>query len=195
MDLDGHALNPIARDGIALSRMDQSIPRHLPSTAGNPDAMLWRRASASTCWCRRARRARTRCAPCPTTRATVADRPAGARRRRGEPLPMSLPATLPPAPLADDPRRGDHRPAQLTFSRHPPEVDGRRALAGVPTSWSTARSSTRSRRSARAPRRRGGMDDRQRRPGRSRLPHPHQHIPGDQDQWRAAAPSRSGWTP
>src|SRR5258706_9422403 len=40
MELVGHALNPIARDGIPLSRMGLSIPRHLEGTAGNPTAML-----------------------------------------------------------------------------------------------------------------------------------------------------------
>jgi hypothetical protein len=41
VELAGHTLNPIARDGIALSRMGLSIPRHLEGTAGNPNAVLF----------------------------------------------------------------------------------------------------------------------------------------------------------
>jgi FtsP/CotA-like multicopper oxidase with cupredoxin domain len=40
MDLEGHTLNPIARDGIPLSRMGLTVPRKPDQPTDYPNAML-----------------------------------------------------------------------------------------------------------------------------------------------------------
>src|SRR4051812_8462439 len=40
MDLEGHTLNPIARDGIPLSRMGPTVPRKPDQPTDYPNAML-----------------------------------------------------------------------------------------------------------------------------------------------------------
>src|SRR5262249_41471445 len=101
VELAGHTLNPIARDGIALSRMGLSVPRDLEGTAGNPNAVLFApgqrvdllvKAGAPGAYALRA---------IPYNQGYQS--PTGPLARvvvEGDPLPMSLPASLPPLPEA-----------------------------------------------------------------------------------------------
>jgi FtsP/CotA-like multicopper oxidase with cupredoxin domain len=124
MALDGHELHQIARDGIALSQMDQQVIRPGADPAADPGAILLAPAQRVDVLVQ---------AGDPGTYALQAlpyfqgyDAPTGPLATvvvEGEPLPMNLPATLPPGPLdsiGDEELTGSR---QLTFSRHAPEVD------------------------------------------------------------------------
>jgi FtsP/CotA-like multicopper oxidase with cupredoxin domain len=124
MALDGHDLHQIARDGIALSHMDQQVIRPGADPAADPGAILLAPAQRVDVLVQ---------AGAPGTYALRAlpyfqgyDAPTGPLATvvvEGEPLPMNLPATLPPGPLdsiGDEELTGSR---QLTFSRHAPEVD------------------------------------------------------------------------
>jgi FtsP/CotA-like multicopper oxidase with cupredoxin domain len=124
MALDGHELHQIARDGIALSQMDQQVIRPGADPAADPGAILLAPAQRVDVLVQ---------AGAPGTYALQAlpyfqgyDAPTGPLATvvvEGEPLPMNLPATLPPGPLdsiGDEELTGSR---QLTFSRHAPEVD------------------------------------------------------------------------
>jgi FtsP/CotA-like multicopper oxidase with cupredoxin domain len=124
MALDGHELHQIARDGIALSQMDQQVIRPGADPAADPGAILLAPAQRVDVLVQ---------AGAPGTYALRAlpyfqgyDAPTGPLATvvvEGEPLPMNLPATLPPGPLdsiGDEELTGSR---QLTFSRHAPEVD------------------------------------------------------------------------
>jgi FtsP/CotA-like multicopper oxidase with cupredoxin domain len=123
VELAGHTLNPIARDGIALSRMGLSIPRHLEGTAGNPNAVLFAPGQRVDLLVK---------AGAPGTYALQAipynqgyQSPTGPLARvivEGDPLPMNLPAKLPPLPeklIGDEELTGRRT---LTFSASLPEA-------------------------------------------------------------------------
>jgi FtsP/CotA-like multicopper oxidase with cupredoxin domain len=124
MALDGHELHQIARDGIALSHMDQQVVRPGADPAADPEAILLAPAQRVDVLVQ---------AGAPGAYALRAlpyfqgyDAPTGPLATvivEGEPLPMKLPAALPPGPLdsiGDEELTGSR---QLTFSRHAPEVD------------------------------------------------------------------------
>ena len=179
--LQDHTLHPIARDGIALARMDQPKPAPEPMSADDPTAVLIAPGQRIDVLVQ---------AGAPGTyelRALPYDQgyPAPPGRSRtlvvaGEPLPMKLPASLPPAPLAAI------RDEEITGRRGSPSPrgagGGRRALAGVQIPG------------RRAELRHDRVDQRVRlgaveewtivnaSPRRSHLPHPHQSVPADQGQ-------------
>ena len=122
--LDGHELHQIARDGITLSHLGQDVVRPGADPAAAPEAILLAPAQRADVLVQ---------AGAPGTYALQAlpyfqgyDAPTGPLATvivAGEPLPMTLPATLPPGPLdaiGDEELTGSR---ELTFSRHAREVD------------------------------------------------------------------------
>jgi FtsP/CotA-like multicopper oxidase with cupredoxin domain len=124
MELEAHAFHPIARDGLPLSRLDLTIPLKPESASGNPNAMLMApgqridvlvQAGAPGAY---------------SLRAVPYDQgyrsPAGPIARivvEGDPLPMKLPARLPPAPqktIGDEEITGTR---VLKFTATHPEVE------------------------------------------------------------------------
>jgi FtsP/CotA-like multicopper oxidase with cupredoxin domain len=127
LDLEGHALLPIARDGIELPRIDRAAnrpgdPRGIDPA--HPDAVLFAPGQRVDVLVRAGdpgeyllhALAYDQGYPAPTgvvARVVV----------EGEPLPMALPAALPPvpfAPIEDDELTGAR---ELRLSRHVPESD------------------------------------------------------------------------
>ena len=162
MDLEGHTLNPIARDGIPLSRMGLTVPRKPDQPTDYPNAMLMAPGQRIDVLVQAGEPGTYAFRAVPYDQGYAA--PTGPIARlvvEGDPLPMNLPAKL-PAPLekliGDEEITGTR---VLTFWRARIErADGVLADFQVHGRWQDLRS--RSGRSARSPRRRGGMDDHQR---------------------------------
>ena len=192
MDLEGHTLNPIARDGIPLSRMGLTVPRKPDQPTDYPNAMLMAPGQRIDVLVQAGKPGTYAFRAVPYDQGYAA--PTGPIARlviEGDPLPMNLPAKLPAPPeklIGDEEITGTR---VLTFSEM--RINGTDGMADLQVHgrWQDLRS--RSGRSTRSPRRRGGMDDRQRpaeRSGRSRLPHPRQRYVADQDQRRCAGGAR-----
>jgi FtsP/CotA-like multicopper oxidase with cupredoxin domain len=124
MALEGHTLYPIARDGIALARMDQAGARTVVPGSDNPAALLFAPGQRVDVLVQAGAPGTYQLRALPYDQGYPA--PTGPLARivvAGEPLPMSLPAALPPAPLPtirDDELTGSR---ELLFSRIAPEVD------------------------------------------------------------------------
>jgi FtsP/CotA-like multicopper oxidase with cupredoxin domain len=122
--LDGHALHPIARDGIALPRMDQPGICPCVAAADDPGAVLLAPGQRVDVLVQAGEPGTYTLRALPFDQGYPA--PAGPVAHvvvAGEPLPMALPAVLPTAPLRtirDEELTGAR---QLTFSRIAPEVD------------------------------------------------------------------------
>jgi FtsP/CotA-like multicopper oxidase with cupredoxin domain len=122
--LEGHTLYPIARDGIALSRMDQAGARTVVPASPNPAAILFGPGQRVDVLVQAGAPGTYQLQALPYFQGYPA--PTGPLARivvAGEPLPMSLPTALPPAPLPtirDDELTGSR---ELLFSRIAPEVD------------------------------------------------------------------------
>jgi FtsP/CotA-like multicopper oxidase with cupredoxin domain len=122
--LEGHTLHPIARDGIALSRMDQAGARTVVPNTANPAALLFAPGQRVDVLVQAGAPGTYLLSALPYAQAYPA--PTGPVARivvAGEPLPMSLPTTLPPAPLPtirDEELTGSR---EVLFSRIDPETD------------------------------------------------------------------------
>ena len=124
MELAGHAMNPIARDGVPLSRMGLSVPRHLEGTAGNLDAMLIAPGQRLDVLVKAGKPGTYLLRAVPYNQGYAA--PTGPIARlvvEGEPLPMNLPSRLPPLPepLITDAEITGRRTLTLTAAH--PEVE------------------------------------------------------------------------
>ena len=101
IELTGHALNPIARDGVPLSRIGLSIPRHLEGSTGNPNAMLMAPGQRTDVLVQAGKPGTYSLRAVPYDQGYAS--PTGPIARlvvEGDPLPMNLPAKLPPLPEA-----------------------------------------------------------------------------------------------
>jgi FtsP/CotA-like multicopper oxidase with cupredoxin domain len=124
--LDGHALLPIARDGIALSEIGRSVAITQPAgdDEGDPEAILFTPGQRVDVLVQAGEPGEYLLQALPYFQGY--DAPTGPLARvivEGEPLPMALPSSLSPAPLEtiqDGELTGTR---ELTFSRHAPEVD------------------------------------------------------------------------
>ena len=186
LDLEGHAFNPIARDGIPLARMGLSVPRKPEQPTDYPNAMLMapgqrhdvlvQAGEPGTYLLRAVPYDQGYAAPTgPIARLVVA----------GDPLPMNLPARL-PAPL--EKLIGDEEITGTRVIKFCERASkGRRSFGGLSGSRSMARRSIppgsinafawalwRNGRSSTTTTR------------RSRVPHPRQRHAADQGQWRSA---------
>ena len=164
LDLEGHTLNPIARDGIPLARMGLTVPRKPDQPTDYPNAMLMAPGQRIDVLVQAGKPGTYALRAVPYDQGYAS--PTGPIARlviEGDPLPMNLPAKLPAPPeklIGDEEITGTR---VLTFSAT--RIDG-------PTEfWRTFRFTdrrqdlrSRSGRSTRSPRRRGGMDDHQRQP-------------------------------
>jgi FtsP/CotA-like multicopper oxidase with cupredoxin domain len=125
LSLEGHTLLPIARDGISLPAIGSSLEIRQParSDAGDPEAILFAPAhrvdvlvqagGPGTYLLQALPRFESYAAPIGPIAHVIVE---------GEPLPMQLPTSLPPAPLAtirDEELTGTR---ELTFSRLAPEA-------------------------------------------------------------------------
>ncbi len=126
LSLAEHTLLPIARDGIALPDIGQSRSVTQPGGNGEPDpaAILFAPAQRVDVLVQAGEPGQYLLEALPYFQGY--DAPTGPLAWvvvEGEPLPMDLPASLPPAPLEtirDEEITGSR---ELTFSRHAPEVD------------------------------------------------------------------------
>jgi FtsP/CotA-like multicopper oxidase with cupredoxin domain len=124
--LERHTLLPIARDGIALSDIGRSaaITQPAGNGEGDPEAILFAPAQRVDVLIQAGEPGEYLLQALPYFQGY--DAPTGPLARvivEGEPLPMALPSSLPPAPLqtiGDDELTGTR---ELAFSRHAPEVD------------------------------------------------------------------------
>lgn len=122
--LDGHELHQIARDGIALARMDQPVVRPGAEPDADPAAVLLAPAQRVDVLVQAGDAGSYALQALPYFQGY--DAPTGPLATvivEGEPMAMALPAALPSPPLAsigDDELTGSR---ELTFSRHAPEVD------------------------------------------------------------------------
>ena len=119
MELEGHALNAIARDGVPLSRMGLSIPRHLEGTAGNSNAMLIAPGQRIDVLVQAGKPGTYALRGIPFDQGYTANTGPIARLVvEGDPLPMRLPTRLPPLPepLITDEELTGRRTLTLTAS-------------------------------------------------------------------------------
>lgn len=122
--LDGHILHPVARDGIALSKMDQVAPWPVRGATANPEAILIAPAQRVDVLVQAGEPGTYALRALPYDQGYPA--PTGLLAKvvvSGNPLPMSLPTALPAAPLAtirDEELTGTR---QISFDRIAPEVD------------------------------------------------------------------------
>ena len=160
MDLEGHTLSPIARDGIPLRRMDLGIPRKPDQPSDYPNAMLMAPGQRIDVLVQAGKPGTYAFRAVPYDQGYAAPTgPIAWLVVEGDPMTMNLPAELPP------PREKIIRDEEITgtrvlkFSTMEPG-DGGMAEVQVPDRWQDLRS--RPGGSARSPRRRRGMDGRQR---------------------------------
>ena len=164
MELEGHTLNPIARDGIPLARMGLTRP----AQARSAHRLSERHADGARTADRRAgaggrARAPTRFRAVPYYQGY--DAPTGPIARlvvEGDPLPMTLPAKLPPLPGRSS--SATTRSPEAACLRFSAIASGGRAVGVLAEFRFTIDGKTfdPTGRSARSPGRRGGMDDHQR---------------------------------
>jgi FtsP/CotA-like multicopper oxidase with cupredoxin domain len=126
LSLEGHALLPIARDGISLPEIGHSRAVFQPagSDKGDPKAILFAPAQRVDVLVQAGEPGTYLMQALPYFQGY--DAPTGPIARvivEGEPMPMELPASLPAAPLesiTDEELTGTR---ELTFSRLAPEID------------------------------------------------------------------------
>ena len=126
MALEGHTLLPIARDGVALPAIgdNRAVTQPAGNGTGDPQALLFAPAQRVDVLVQAGEPGTYLLQALPYFQGY--DAPTGPIAKvivEGEPLPMSLPTSLPPAPLVtirDDELTGTR---ELTLSRHAPEVD------------------------------------------------------------------------
>ena len=195
MELEGHTLNPIARDGIPLARMGLSVPRKPDQPTDYPNAMLMAPGQRIDVLVQAGKPGSYAFRAVPYDQGYAS--PTGPIARlvvEGDPLPMNLPPNFHRRRRSSSATRRSPEPAcshshkRMSTSRteefwrtfrfmidgktfDPDRVDQRVRLGAV-EEWTIV-----------------NEDDR-----RSRLPHPHQRYVADQDQRRSGWPSRSGWT-
>src|ERR1700730_13142626 len=124
MELEGHKLHPIARDGIPLSRMDLAPPPDPEPAAAHPNAMLMAPGQRLDVLVQAGQQGTYAFRAVPYNQGYSA--PTGPIARivvEGEPRPMKLPGKLPPAP--EKPVRDEEITGTrvLKFSATHPEVE------------------------------------------------------------------------
>jgi FtsP/CotA-like multicopper oxidase with cupredoxin domain len=124
MELEGHKLHPIARDGIPLSRMDLAPPLDPDSAAAHPNAMLMAPGQRVDVLVQAGQPGTYAFRAVPYNQGYSS--PTGPLARivvEGEPRPMKLPEKLPPVPektIRDEEITGTR---VLKFSATHPEVE------------------------------------------------------------------------
>ena len=125
LDLEGHALNPIARDGIPLGRMGLTVPRKPEQPTDYPNAMLMAPGQRTDVLVQAGKPGTYAFRAVPYDQGYAA--PTGPIARlviEGDPLPMNLPTRLPPLPekvIGDDEITGTR---VLTFSQARVDIEG-----------------------------------------------------------------------
>jgi FtsP/CotA-like multicopper oxidase with cupredoxin domain len=112
MDLEGHTLNPIARDGIPLSRMGLTVPRKPDQPTDYPNAMLMAPGQRIDVLVQAGKPGTYALRAVPYDQGYAS--PTGPIARvvvEGDPLPMDLPSKLPP------PREEIIRDEEITGTR------------------------------------------------------------------------------
>jgi FtsP/CotA-like multicopper oxidase with cupredoxin domain len=106
MELEGHTLNPIARDGIPLARMGSTVPRKPDQPSDYPNAMLMAPGQRIYVLVQAGEPGTYAFRAVPYNQGYAS--PTGPIARvlvEGDPLPMTLPTELPPSPekiIGDD---------------------------------------------------------------------------------------------
>ena len=124
MDLEGHTLNPIARDGIPLARMGLTVPRKPDQPTDYPNAMLMAPGQRIDVLVQAGKPGTYAFRAVPYDQGYAA--PTGPIARlvvEGDPLPMNLPAKLPTPPeklIGDEEITGTR---VLTFSAMEPGTE------------------------------------------------------------------------
>lgn len=128
MELEGHTLNTIARDGIPLARMGLTVPRKPDQPTDYPNAMLMAPGQRIDVLVQAGQPGTYAFRAVPYNQGYAS--PTGPIARilvEGDPLPMTLPANLPPSPeriIGDDEITGTR---VLTFSvKSPGTLDWRK---------------------------------------------------------------------